>query len=86
MSINKEEIFCFSRVFVCFFQLSYWVQSLKKVLTFKIIECMNYQLLTFPKAFKNHDAYKKTSGGGTNPIGGSPVCGSVPMGLLNKRI
>ncbi len=35
---------------------------------------------------RNHDAYKKTSGGGTNPIGGSPVCGSVPMGLLNKRI
>ena len=31
-------------------------------------------------------AYKKVSGGGMNPIGGSPVCGSVPMGLLNKRI
>jgi len=30
--------------------------------------------------------YKKVSGGGTKLVGGRPVCGSVPMGLLKRRM
>lgn len=30
--------------------------------------------------------YKNVSGGGTNPWGGKPVCGSVPRALLNRSI
>ena len=44
-----------------------------------------YELSLMHVCMVDH-AYKKVSGGGMNPIGGSPVCGSVPMGLLNKRI
>jgi len=28
----------------------------------------------------------KTSDGAMNPTGGSPVCGSVPLALLNNKI
>ncbi len=45
------------------------------------IESMQYQL-----KFKLNQAYKKVSDGAMNPTGGSPVCGSVPLGLLNNRI
>lgn len=41
---------------------------------------MNYQV------WLKFQAYKKVSGGGRNPTGGNPVCGSVPLALLNNRI
>ncbi len=53
---------------------------LKIRLYFKI-GIMQYQL-----DFKFDQAYKKVSAGAINPTGGSPVCGSVPLGLLNKRM
>jgi len=31
-------------------------------------------------------AYKKVSAGGRNPVGGNPVCGSVPLALLKSKI
>jgi|688.fasta_scaffold1267520_1 hypothetical protein len=33
-----------------------------------------------------HQAYKKVSVGGMNPAGGNPVCGSVPLALLNNKM
>ncbi len=41
---------------------------------------MNYQV------WLKFQAYKKVSGGGRNPTGGNPVCGSVPLALLNNKI
>ncbi len=46
-----------------------------------MLESMNYQL----KAFL-FQTYKNVSGGGTNPTGGNPVCGSVPSALLKSKM
>lgn len=43
---------------------------------------MNYQWFSYLKAH----TYKNVSGGGTNPVGGNPDCGSVPIGLLNNKM
>lgn len=46
-----------------------------------MLESMNYQL----KACAIQ-TYKNVSGGGTNPVGGNPVWGSVPSALLKSKI
>jgi hypothetical protein len=52
----------------------------------KICQYFKIGIMQYQLNFNLDQAYKKVSAGAINPTGGSPVCGSVPLALLNKRM